>query len=60
MISGASESAETLSWTSKGLTAFVLPQFVNYNAVICDIQKRERHIVKDQLETVRVEKSALW
>ena len=37
MISGASESAETLSWTSKGLTAFILPQFVNYNTVTCDI-----------------------
>ena len=37
MISGASESAEALSWTSKGLPAFILPQFVNYNTVICDI-----------------------
>ena len=37
MISGASESAKTLSWTSKGLTALILPQFVNYNIVICDI-----------------------
>ena len=31
------ESTETLSRTSKDLTAFIPPQFVNYNTVICDI-----------------------
>ena len=34
MISGVSESAETLSRTSKGLTAFIPPQFVNYSTVV--------------------------
>ena len=55
MISGASELAETLSWTSEDLTAFILPQFVNYSTVICDIEKREWYIVTDQLETEYVE-----
>ena len=57
MISGASELAETLSWTSKDLTAFILPQFVNYSTVNCDIEKREWYIVTNQLETVYVEES---
>ena len=55
MISGASELAETLSWTSEDLTAFILSQFVNYSTVICDIEKREWYIVTDQLETEYVE-----
>ena len=28
---------ENISEISKGLTAYILPQFFNYNAVICDI-----------------------
>ena len=38
MISGLSESTLTLSRSSKGLTAFIPPQFVNYNTVICNIK----------------------
>ena len=60
MMSGASKSTETLSWTSRGLTAFILPQFVNYNTVTCDIQKREEYTVTDQMETMCVEKSKWW